>query len=231
MNKQMLGLKGMLLVVFVVAASSAAFVSAEPSEKIPSWVKTIAGLWANGILSDDEYLGIMQFLLDNQLLTIPQETITIDDSITQPAKIKPVIATNPFPKPILKYTPDIERFEEDGPYIKGLVTLKNRDGNYVAKDGKFILSVLNSECEEVYRDRKYVNKIVFNDYSLPTDDKRKSGFEWFMYQSKFKASATQSGTVSLVFQDFASGQSYSNKIPFFNLPFDYVSERAHKICQ
>ncbi len=222
----MLGLKVILLIVFIGVASFATIASAESSEKIPSWVKTIAGLWVNGLVSDDEYLEIMQFLVDNGFLKIPQERIYTDTSFRPADQIKPVLSTNPFPKPILQYTPGLAKFEEDGRYIKALVTLKNRNGNYIEKDGKFSLVVLNSACQEVYNDRKYVYRISFDEYSMPNDNNKvERGYEWVMYASQFKGTATPSGTVHLTFQD-KSGINYKNKIPFENLPFDYVIKQS-----
>ncbi len=222
----MLGLKVILLIVFIGVASFATVASAESSEKIPLWVKTITGLWVNGLVSDDEYLEIMQFLVDNGFLKIPQERIYTDTSFRPADQIKPVLSTNPFPKPILQYTPGLAKFEEDGRYIKALVTLKNRNGNYIEKDGKFSLVVLNSAGQEVYNDRKYVYRISFDEYSMPNDNNKvERGYEWVMYASQFKATATPSGMVHLTFQD-KSGINYKNKIPFENLPFDYVIKQS-----
>jgi hypothetical protein len=221
MLKGMLGLKVILLIVFIGVASFATFASAESSEKIPSWVKTIAGLWANDVISDDEYLEIMQFLVDNRLLQIPQERVYTDTSFRPAEQINPVLSTNPFPKPTLQYTPGLAKFEEDGKYIKALITLKSRDGSYTAKDGKFSIVVLNAMGQEVYSDRKYVYKISFDEYSMPNDNNKiERGFEWNMFASKFKGTATHSGTVHLTFHD-KSGTNYKNTIPFENMPFDY----------
>jgi len=218
----MLGLKVILLIVFIGVVSLTTFASAESSEKIPSWVKTIAGLWVNGLVNDDEYLEIMQFLVDNGFLKIPQERTYTDTSLIPADQIKPVLSTNPFPKPTLQYTPGLAKFEEDGKYIKALVTLKNRNGNYVEKDGKFSLVVLNAMGQEVYSDRKYVYRISFDEYSMPNDNNKvERGFEWNMFASQFKGTATNSGTVHLTFQD-KSGIIYKNKISFENLPFDNV---------
>ncbi len=92
-----MGLNVILLIVLIGVTSLATFASAESSEKIPSWVKTIAGLWANGLMSDDEYLEIMQFLVDYGLLKIPQERIYTDTSFKPAEQINPVLSTNPFP--------------------------------------------------------------------------------------------------------------------------------------
>jgi len=215
-------MKVVLLIFFIGVASFATFASAETSEKIPSWVKTIAGLWANDVISDDEYLEIMQFLVDNGLMKIPQERIYTDTSFTPADQINPVLSTNPFLNPTLQYTPDLAKFEQDGKYIKALITLKSRDGSYAAKDGKFSMVVLNAMGQEVYSDRKYVYKISFDEYFMPNDNnKLERGFEWIMYASQFKGTATHSGTVHLTFHD-KSGIDYKNIIPFENMPFDHV---------
>ena len=222
----MLGSKVTLLIVLIGVASFATFASAQSDEKIPSWVKTIAGLWANDVISDDEYLEIMQFLISNGLLIIPQEKTLTDTSFRPTEQAYPAVSTNPFANPILQYTPDLAMFEEEGRYIKALVTLKSRNGNYIEKDGKYSIVVFNAVGNEVYSDRKYVDRTTFGDYYMPNDNnKLERGFEWFMHPTKFKGSATHSGTVQLTFHD-KSGINYKNSIPYENLPFDYAPKQS-----
>ena len=222
----MLGLKVILLIILIGSVSIVTFASAESNEKIPSWVKTIAGLWVNGVVSDDEYLEIMQFLVDNGLLKIPQEKIYTDTSLRSDNEINQISSLNPLLNPTLKYTPDVAKFEKDGKYITAIVTLKNRNGNYIEKDGKFSMIVLNSAGQEVYSDRKYVYRLSFNEYPMPNDNNKvERGFEWVMHASQFKGTATHNGSIHLTFHDTSSGINYKNVIPFENMPFDYVMKQ------
>lgn len=218
----MLGIKAILLIALIGTVSLTTFASAESDGKIPTWVKTIAGLWASNAISDDEYLEIMQYLVDNGMLRIPQE---ITNTSYEPSvQITPQVSANPFSNSPSKYTPELEVFEKDGKYINALITLKSRDGSFAAKDGKLNMYVMNSAGQVVYSDRKYIYKTSFDDYSVLKSNADR-GVEWVMHASQFKGTATHSGTVHLTFHDTGSGKRYSNVIPYENMPFDHIIEQ------
>lgn len=75
--------------VFLISAISILFlgitispVEAEISYIIPDWVKDITGLWVEGKITDNNFLEIVTFLIDDEIITIPliQE---LQDEITQ----------------------------------------------------------------------------------------------------------------------------------------------------
>jgi len=50
---------------------------------IPSWIKNISGFWANGDISDDEYLGTIRWLIDNGILVVSQSETETSQSQTK----------------------------------------------------------------------------------------------------------------------------------------------------
>jgi hypothetical protein len=45
-------------------------------ESVPSWIKSIAKLWVEGKISDDDYVRAMQYMVDNGFLKIQQKSIS-----------------------------------------------------------------------------------------------------------------------------------------------------------
>jgi len=54
--------------------------STENKPSLPSWIKTIAGFWAKGDISDDEYLTTIEWLIDNEIIKISRsQTKIVED--------------------------------------------------------------------------------------------------------------------------------------------------------
>jgi len=49
----------------------------ENKSSIPAWIKNIASFWANGQISDDEYLSTIEWLIDNEIIRISQSLTRI----------------------------------------------------------------------------------------------------------------------------------------------------------
>ena len=45
--------------------------SAQEEAQIPSWVKNVAGWWANNDISEKEFLGGIEYLFNNNIISIP----------------------------------------------------------------------------------------------------------------------------------------------------------------
>ena len=61
-----------VIVPVCVIAMSFLFTSAaySQSEEIPNWIKDVAGFWAEGKISDDEFLKGIEFLIANKILLV-----------------------------------------------------------------------------------------------------------------------------------------------------------------
>jgi len=65
-----------VLIVSVTVTS----ISAQSQGDIPSWIKNTALWWGEGDISDDDFLGAMQYLIKEGILVIPSEQNEIVDS-------------------------------------------------------------------------------------------------------------------------------------------------------
>ena len=57
-------------------------------EKIPEWIKFPAGLWADSVLSDDEFYRIVEYLIKTDVLAIPLSDYSSFDDTFKPQTIK-----------------------------------------------------------------------------------------------------------------------------------------------
>ena len=59
----------LLLSIMFISAS----ISKEQNEEIPEWVKNNAGWWAEGIITDDDFINGIQFLIQIGLISIQEQ--------------------------------------------------------------------------------------------------------------------------------------------------------------
>lgn len=58
-------------------------------EIIPSWIKNISKLWVEGMISDEEYLQALQWLIDNGILNV-QKSVESDSNASVSKEANPV---------------------------------------------------------------------------------------------------------------------------------------------
>ena len=58
-------------------------VSAQEDESslIPAWVKTAVGFWVNGQLSDEEFISVIQYFVENEMIIIPSSQTSEHDKV------------------------------------------------------------------------------------------------------------------------------------------------------
>jgi hypothetical protein len=76
-------LSGTVLILF--AGLFGTFANAE---EIPSWVKNNAQYWADGSIDDATFINVLQFLIAEQIITIPETEVTEKQSGEIPSWIK-----------------------------------------------------------------------------------------------------------------------------------------------
>lgn len=47
------------------------------AEGIPEWVKDVAGFWSEGLIDDDTYTGTLQYLIEQGIITVEQDTTDV----------------------------------------------------------------------------------------------------------------------------------------------------------
>lgn len=59
-----------ILSIIILLGISTVYGAEHDDVTIPSWIKVIAGAWYNGELSDAEYVGAMEFLIEANIINI-----------------------------------------------------------------------------------------------------------------------------------------------------------------
>ena len=70
------GIKTIFLIpiLAVLVLFSAGSIHAQSDLNIPNWVKNTAGFWADGAISDQEFVAVLQFLINDGIITVPDST-------------------------------------------------------------------------------------------------------------------------------------------------------------
>jgi len=112
-----------ILIIFasVVGLGQSLSVSAEEG-LIPSWIKTTAGFWINDQVSDSEFISALQFMVENNIIQIPEKSLTPED------KGDFYVTYNLNPNSIHDYSAmnliaDSKYFESNIEYLNGLFAL------------------------------------------------------------------------------------------------------------
>jgi len=66
-----------IITAILIVGSVASFASAAD---VPSWIKNNAGWWADGTISESEFVLGIQFLIEEEVLTIPTTTVSSEGS-------------------------------------------------------------------------------------------------------------------------------------------------------
>ena len=86
-----------ILVVFLIgifAILPSAFAEDDTSDQqdaeftLPSWIKTIAGYWHADKIPDQQFLGMIEYLIDNEIIVLPSTEEGANTSNQVPAWVK-----------------------------------------------------------------------------------------------------------------------------------------------
>jgi len=72
------------IVAILLVASTASYAYAE----VPAWVKSNAGWWAEGTISDGEFLSGIEFLVKDGIIAVPPTNVSSETSDGVPAWVK-----------------------------------------------------------------------------------------------------------------------------------------------
>ena len=129
----------LVLITFVSLIGSSILVpnsSAQEDTQIPSWIKNVAGWWANGEISENEFLDGITYLINNNIISMTSmqcSTVVggVETNVTSSAKLVPDWIKNTAKW----WTEDLI---EDADFINGLKYLL--DEQIIKIDNKKILS-------------------------------------------------------------------------------------------
>jgi len=72
------------IATILLVASTASFAYAE----VPSWVKSNAGWWADGTISETEFLTGIEFLVKDGIIAVPPTSVSLETSESVPSWLK-----------------------------------------------------------------------------------------------------------------------------------------------
>jgi hypothetical protein len=61
-----------ITIIFAVSLLSVSVASAQSSSQIPQWIKTAVTFWTNDQISDQEFIDVIQYFVENEIITVPQ---------------------------------------------------------------------------------------------------------------------------------------------------------------
>ena len=67
------------IAVFAIIFFSVSAASAQSASQIPPWVKAAVTFWVNDQISDQDFIGVIQYFIENEIIIIPQNDNLIDN--------------------------------------------------------------------------------------------------------------------------------------------------------
>jgi hypothetical protein len=140
--------------VLIVSVSSAS-IYAQSQYDIPSWVKGVAGFWAEDKISDSEFGEGLSFLIDNKIIKVPliqeleNEIAQLEDENAELRKMKgiprpePPLEPEPEPTPEPTPEPDVSTTISTDQNLydaDDLITVKGLVGNYISGPATLLVS-------------------------------------------------------------------------------------------
>ena len=150
-------IRGTYLILFVILISVSITSVYAVDSSIPSWIKTIAGFWANDQISDEEFVGALQYLVKEGVLVIPSETPQIDPPSLE-LDTGPSDTTIPSPTP-QQISLNIKSLFKQGilrTNILVLLTLEDQKGNQIKSHGDLTFKFLDEDGDVFYSEKKYL---------------------------------------------------------------------------
>ena len=68
-----------ITIIFTISLLSISAVNAQSSSQIPPWIKTAISFWIDDQISDQEFINIIQYFVENEIITIPSNEDIVND--------------------------------------------------------------------------------------------------------------------------------------------------------
>ena len=68
-----------ICVIFTISLFSVSAINAQSSSQIPSWIKTAVTFWANDQISDQEFINVIQYFVENEVIQVPQNNDVVEN--------------------------------------------------------------------------------------------------------------------------------------------------------
>ncbi len=71
-----------LILLVMIIGISVGSISAQETNEIPSWVKSVAGYWSEDRINDSEFIEALEFLIDNRVINLG-DNVVVDNSMSE----------------------------------------------------------------------------------------------------------------------------------------------------
>lgn len=214
-----------ILIAVLISTVSVTTVYAQES-LLPGWIKTIAGFWSDNQISDEEFVGALQYLVKEGILVIPSEQTQIDPPSLE-LDSGPSDNTVPSKLPSQKITPQIEAAFLRSDTLMVLVSLADEKGNTIAGRGDLTLKFLDDDDNELYSEKKYLTVDVFKEHTNDVSGETITAIKYSIDTGKFRATDWQTGwyhgyddvKAKVIFDD-SIGLSQTNQLLISHFPIN-----------
>lgn len=76
------------LIAFAAILVLIPFAQSSSGEQVPSWIKSNAGWWAEGVISEAEFVRALEYLISENILIVPPTTVESEPSDSVPEWVK-----------------------------------------------------------------------------------------------------------------------------------------------
>lgn len=67
------------ILTIILGASFLSLSFAQDESQIPTWIRTAVGFWANGEITDEEFIEVIEYFVQNEIIQVPSQTA--DDTL------------------------------------------------------------------------------------------------------------------------------------------------------
>ena len=66
--------------MILVGSTTTTMTTAYADDQIPDWIRDVAGFWADGIITDSEFIEALEFLIESRVITVSNDMIQKSES-------------------------------------------------------------------------------------------------------------------------------------------------------
>ncbi len=186
----------------------------EQQKIVVSWIKVPTLWWGQGKLSDQDFIDALQYLVENNVLTLESKI-----------QSKPLTKLKPLPEDLI-VSPKIDRIEDfkvQGHKYTDLYQLQFKlvdiNNNSVKPDGTISIVIMDDENRILYLDAFSIRKINY-EKSFEAFGESENGenvYAWEIKTKDVKSGFTEYGIAKIVFTD-KYGNNFESEIVKISIP-------------
>jgi len=221
------------ILVFGIGLGFSLHISAEEN-LIPNWIKSTAGFWVDGQISDSEFISALQFLVEKEILNIPDKNTL--DSVDSKEATQNIL---PKPTPSSEITsdelvPNLVALNMEGGTLWLMIEILDYNGNPVSNFiGEMYIKILNFNDDDIFNRKTYLVGDSFSPYANNISGEDTIAFKYAIQKGKAQQVMYQDylysyGLGTLVLSITKNDQVFSNEILLDHLPIEegYFNEKT-----